>query len=152
MILIKITYNFPLVLNLIIQAEDQQFLIAQLRLNTDQACEVGHSMHNKSLIPHINISTCLMALEQTLPAFQEYIYMVGQRRIFPSKEYTHQRCVGDMVTKNTRFFRGLSLEATQLAQALIANSMAPRPSNSSQTPFSSELHLQKSCSYSYNYL
>jgi hypothetical protein len=59
-------------------------------------------------------------------------------------DHTHQRCVGDMVTKKTRFFWGSTLEATQSAQAPIANSIAPNPSNSSQAPFSSALHLQTS--------
>lgn len=56
---------------------------------------------------------------------------------------THQKCVGDMVTKKTRFLRGSTLEATQSAHVPMANSMAPSPSNSSHTPLSSALHLQK---------
>lgn len=56
---------------------------------------------------------------------------------------THQRCVGDMVTKKARFLRGSSLEDIQSAQAPMANSMASCPSNSSHAPFSSVDHLQK---------
>lgn len=55
----------------------------------------------------------------------------------------YQRCVGDIVTKKSRFLRGSTLVATQSAQASMANSMAPTPSNSSQTPLSSALHLHK---------
>ena len=55
----------------------------------------------------------------------------------------HQRCVGDMVTKKTRFLRGSTLEATQSAHAPMVNSMAPSPSNSSQIPFFPALHLHK---------
>lgn len=58
----------------------------------------------------------------------------------------HQRCVGDMVTKKTRFLRGSTLEATQSAHAPMANSMAPSPSNSSQIPFFPALHLHKKSS------
>lgn len=38
---------------------------------------------------------------------------------------------------------GMALEATQSAQDAMANSIAPRPSNSSQTLFPWALHLQK---------
>lgn len=55
----------------------------------------------------------------------------------------YQRCVGDMVTKKTLFFRGSSLVLTQSAQVCIAISMALIPSNSSHTLFSSLLHLKK---------
>lgn len=44
------------------------------------------------------------------------------------------------MTKKTRFLRGSTLEAHS-AQAPMANSMAPIPSNSSQTEFASVLHL-----------
>ena len=54
---------------------------------------------------------------------------------------TYQRCVGDIVTKKTRFLRGSTLEETQSAQDPMANSMPARPSNSSQMPLSPPLHL-----------